>query len=75
MILSDNPAVPSTDGRDGGNNLRRKRLHLERHLAPFLGDQRLDSLSTFTLDRYRKLRRDAGAAVGTINRKWGMPGA
>lgn len=53
----------------GGKNLPRKRLHIERYLAPFFGDQRLDSLSSFTVDRYRKLRRDAGAAVGTINRE------
>src|SRR5262249_54130276 len=53
----------------GGKNLRRKRLHLERYLAPFFADQRLDSLTTFTIDRYRKRRRDSGAAVGTMNRE------
>ena len=53
----------------GGKNLSRKRIHLKLHLKPFFGDQRLDSITTFTVDRYRKRRVDAGASKATINRE------
>jgi integrase len=36
-------------------------------LIPFLGNQRIDTISTFTVDRYKRRRLDMGATNGTIN--------
>src|SRR5882724_2469252 len=46
----------------GGSNLKVKKRHLEQRLTPFFTDQRLDAISTFTVDRYKKRRRDEEAA-------------
>ncbi len=53
----------------GGKNLVAKRRQLRMHLVPFFGRQRLDSISSFTVGRYRMLRKEAGASNGTINRE------
>lgn len=53
----------------GGKNLKPKRQHLRLHLIPALGSERLDKLSEFRLQRYRKARLDAGASDATINRE------
>ena len=50
-----------------GKNLAAKRRQLRLYLTPFFGSQRLDSISTFTVDRYKRRRLDAGASHGTIN--------
>ncbi len=50
-----------------GKNLVAKRRQIRRYLTPFFGNQRLDSISTFTIDRYKRRRLDAGASNGTIN--------
>ena len=50
-----------------GKNLIAKERQLRRYLIPFLGNQRLDTISTFTIERYKRRRRDAGASNGTIN--------
>jgi integrase len=50
-----------------GKNMSVKRRHFKRYLTPFFGAQRLDSISTFTVDRYKRRRLDAGARNGTIN--------
>src|ERR1700730_13893377 len=50
-----------------GKNLVAKRRQLRLYLTPFFGSQRLDSISTFTVDRYKRRRLDAGASNGTIN--------
>lgn len=39
------------------------------YLTPFFGSQRLDTITAFTVDRYKKRRKDAGATNGTINRE------
>lgn len=44
----------------GGKNLRVKRRHL---------DQRLDTISTFGVEKFKKRRRDEGARPATINRE------
>ncbi len=54
----------------GGKNVPRKRSHLKLHLKPFFGDQRLNSITTFTVDRYRKRRAEAGSSKATINREF-----
>ena len=53
----------------GGKNLAAKRRHFRMYLNPFFGRQKLEKLSTFLIDRYKKDRRDAGAADGTVNRE------
>ncbi len=52
-----------------GKNLKVKRRHLNRNLKPFFGEQRLNAITTFTIERYKRRRAAAGAAVGTINRE------
>lgn len=53
--------------QSGGKNLRNKERALRLHLKPFFGQRRLDQLSDFLIERYKKTRRDAGAQTGTIN--------
>lgn len=50
-----------------GKNLIAKRRQLRLYLTPFFGNQRLNSISTFTVDRYKRRRIDKGASNGTIN--------
>jgi integrase len=50
-----------------GKNLIAKRRQLRLYLVPFFGNQRLDTVSTFTVDRYKRRRLDTGATNGTIN--------
>ena len=38
-----------------------KERHFRRYLIPFFGSQRLDTISTFTVDRYKRQRRNADA--------------
>jgi integrase len=52
-----------------GKNLKVKRRHLRMYLKPFFAQQRLDTISTFTVDRYKMRRGKAGAADGTVNRE------
>jgi len=53
----------------GGKNVAIKRRHLRMYLKPFFGAMRLDAVTSFALDRYKKKRIEAGAANGTINRE------
>lgn len=52
----------------GGKNIPAKKRHLDMHLTPYLGSMRLDQISTFTLEKFRKRCHDAGLSTGTINR-------
>lgn len=53
----------------GGKNVKAKKAQFEQHLKPFFGDQRLDAITTFTVDRYKKRRLEAKAEPGTVNRE------
>lgn len=53
----------------GGKDLKNKRRHLDMYLVPHFGAERLDKLSKFGLQLYRKKRRDGGAKDATINRE------
>ncbi len=53
----------------GGKNLKVKRRHVRSRLGPFFGNQRLNAITTFTVERYKKRRKQAGAATGTVNRE------
>jgi integrase len=50
-----------------GKNLVAKSRQLRLYLTPFFGNQRLDSISSFTVDRYKRRRLDKGASNGTVN--------
>ena len=45
-----------------GKSLPIKRRHLRMYLRPHFGSMRLDAISSFTVDKYKKHRRDQGAA-------------
>src|SRR6185437_10369503 len=53
----------------GGKNLAVKRRQIAANLKPFFGAARLDAISTFRVDQYKKQRRADGAATGTVNRE------
>ncbi len=53
----------------GGKNLAAKKRQVELHLQPFFGTQSLEAITTFTIDRYKRKRTEAGAKNGTINRE------
>src|SRR5262245_49372139 len=53
----------------GGKNLAQKERHFRKMLIPFFKDQRLSTLTSFTIGQYKKHRRDEGAAGATINRE------
>lgn len=71
--------------QEGGKDLKMKRYRLTMHLVPVIGDRPLSKISTFDVERYKKLRleQDAQHAVtkegkviirgktqpGTINRE------
>jgi integrase len=52
-----------------GKNIKIKRRQLKLYLKPFFGSMRLNAITTFTVDRYKKKRMGDGAANGTINRE------
>ena len=52
-----------------GKNIKAKRRQLNKYLMSFFGRQRLDGITSFIVDRYKKQRREAGATNGTINRE------
>jgi len=50
-----------------GKNLIAKERQLRRYLIPFFRNQSLDTISTFTVEGYKRRRVDSGAMNGTIN--------
>jgi hypothetical protein len=54
-------------GETNGKNLIAKERQLRRYLIPFFRNQRLDTISTFTVERYKRRRLDNRATNGTIN--------
>jgi hypothetical protein len=54
---------------EGGKDLDMKRMRLNLHLVPFLGDRPLSKVTSFDVERYKKLRLQEGAAPGSINRE------
>jgi integrase len=53
----------------GGKNLPIKRRQLRMYLSPYFGVQRLDSVTEFTVEKYKKKRLEEGAAPATVNRE------
>jgi integrase len=62
--------LTETDGKD----LKNKRRHLDKHLIPYFGSQRLDQLKDFALLQYRRKRLDAGVTNATVNREFATLG-
>ncbi len=52
----------------GGKDLVNNEQHLRSHLIPYLGQMRLDKISTFTLQKFQKHCREKGLSESTINR-------
>lgn len=52
-----------------GKNIPIKARQLRMYLIPFFGSMRLDGITTFTIEKYKRRRHDAGAAAATINRE------
>ncbi|HXP03599.1 MAG TPA: site-specific integrase [Stellaceae bacterium] len=55
--------------QSNGKNLVAKRRQLRMYLKPHFSTQRLDGLTDFAIERYKKIRRDAGAAPATVDRE------
>jgi integrase len=55
--------------QSGGKNLVAKRRQLRMYLKPYFGSMRLDAISAFTIETYKKRRRDQAATPATINRE------
>ena len=50
-----------------GKNLVAKERQLRLYLVPFFGSHRLDKISSFMIDQYKRRRLDTNASNGTIN--------
>ena len=55
--------------QSGGKNLTIKRRQLRMYLKPHFGRMRLDAVTPFSIERYKKQRSDQGAAAATVNRE------
>ena len=54
--------------REGdGRNIREKEWHLRLHLVPYFRSMRLERISTFTLEKFRKRCAAQGLSASTIN--------
>ena len=55
--------------QEGGKDISSKTRRLKYHLKPFFADKPLAKILTFDIERFKKKRKDEGAANGTINRE------
>jgi len=55
--------------KEGGKDIKKKRQRIDLHLSPFFKDKPLSSITTFDLERFKKIRKEAHASNGTINRE------
>jgi integrase len=55
--------------QENGKNLVAKRRQLRMYLSRNFGSTRLDGISSFAIERYKKQRLDDDATPGTINRE------
>lgn len=55
--------------KEGGKDLERKKQRIDLHLSPFFKDKPLSSITTFDLERFKKIRKEESASNGTINRE------
>lgn len=52
-----------------GKNIEKKESQLKHHLIPFFKSQPLSSICETEIGRFKKKRKEAGAAIATINRE------
>ena len=52
-----------------GKNVVKKESHIKKHLNPFFKSIALEKICDMALGRYRKKRKEDGAAIATINRE------
>jgi len=52
-----------------GKNVVAKRRQVRMYLNPYFGTMRLDAISAFTIEKYKKRRLDQKAAPATVNRE------
>ena len=74
MSYEDNSRVacfpyPERLEQENGKNIKAKRRQLGQHLVPFFGDRPLSQITSFDIERYKRARRQMGAAPGTVNRE------
>jgi integrase len=53
----------------GGKNIKTKRRQLRMYLKPYFGATRLDAISSFIIEKYKKRRLSQRAAEATVNRE------
>ncbi len=56
-------------GEEAGKDIPRKKQRLDLYLIPFFKGKPLDKITNFDVERYKKVRIDAKASNGTINRE------
>lgn len=54
---------------EAAKNLKSKRYQLRLHLVPFFNETPLNKISSFDIERYKKLRQETNAKPATINRE------
>lgn len=54
---------------EGGKNIKAKNRQLRQHITPFFINLPLKHVTSFEVERYKKHRKTAGAALATINRE------
>jgi len=54
---------------EGGKDIPKKKERIKCHLSPFFKNKPLSSVTTFDIERYKKLRTNEKASPGTINRE------
>lgn len=59
----------SRSEQEDGKNLAGKKKCLHLHLTPFFADSPLGKIHSFDVERYKKFRKEQGAANGTVNRE------
>ena len=51
----------------GGKNVKEKKWHFRLHLKPYFGTMRLEKISTFTLEKFRRHCSGKGLSISTTN--------
>ncbi len=54
---------------EGGRNLKSKRYHMRLHFIPFFRETPLNKVSSFDVERFKKMRSEAKAKPSSINRE------
>ena len=54
---------------EGGSDIAKKEERLELHLTPFFKGKPISRITNFDVERFKKSRKDEGAAQTTINRE------